>query len=499
MDFKLFEAGKAESEARMETVRSLPKGSHVHLSAICGTGMGSVASLLKQLGFRISGTDKAFYPPMGDVVRGLTSELFEGYRAENLDSRPDLVVIGNNLSKDNAEVQAVLERGIPYASMPEVLGALLIGTREQISSSVVVSGTHGKTTTTAAIATMLDRAGREPGYLIGGVPVDLPLSVRPANMNRPLSERAVVLEGDEYDSAYFAKWPKFLSYRPDILVVTSIEFDHADIYENLDEIEREFSRIVSMVPESGVVFVSDAGESCQRLYSEWSRTAKCSVVQYGEDRILERTPQGTGQKLVLQLQNSIVQFSSQVNGPQNAANLLAAALVGERLGLSEKEIAASLSQFRGVLRRQTVRGEFGGKLLIEDFAHHPTAVQLTLQGIKESYPNRRLIVAFEPRSTTTRRGFFQDEYPAALAIADQVLLLDVQDKKTYSNTSLEAKPVDISKMVERITLKGRPAESFLTTSEMKTWLVANSVSGDAIVCMSNGDFGGLVAELEHAL
>jgi UDP-N-acetylmuramate: L-alanyl-gamma-D-glutamyl-meso-diaminopimelate ligase len=502
MNFALFESGRAESEARIEFVRKLSPGSHIHLSAICGTGMGSVASLLKQLGYKISGSDKAFYPPMGEVVRALTSQLYEGYDPTNLSPKPDLVVIGNNLSKTNPEVEAVLSQGIPFASMSEVLGALLIGTLADVETSVVVSGTHGKTTTTAAIATMLDRAGRKPGYLVGGVPKDLSSSVRPADGSQSARERVVVLEGDEYDSAFFAKWPKFLAYRPNILVVTSLEFDHADIYENLSEIEREFTRLVSMVPENGVVIVSNEGESLPKLFSEWSKIAKCPVYQYGPGancHVIDRTPNKEGQSLKLQLHKSVASFTSVLSGPQNAQNLLAAALVGERLGLSVEEIEKNLSQFHGVLRRQTLRGEFGGVLLIEDFAHHPTAVRLTLQGIKESYPGKRLVAAFEPRSNTTRRGFFQEDYPASLAVADVVTILEVQEKSTYSNTSLEARPVDILAMAENIRKLGKESHHFQQNTELEKWLCANVRSGDVLVCMSNGDFGGLVQNLEKRL
>jgi UDP-N-acetylmuramate: L-alanyl-gamma-D-glutamyl-meso-diaminopimelate ligase len=287
MDFSQFELKRQESEARMEFVRTLAKGSHIHLSGICGTGMGSVAALLKQLGFRISGSDKAFYPPMGGVVKALTSEIYEGYRPENLTTTPALVVIGNNLSADNPEVKEVIARGIPFASMPEVIGALLIGTREQVPTSIVVTGTHGKTTTTAAIATLLDKAGRSPGFMIGGVPLDLPSQVRPG-------VREVVIEGDEYDSAFFAKWPKFLSYRPDILVITSLEFDHADIYENIEEIEREFTRLISLVPSSGKIFVSTDSPALLKLIPIWREQAKAELISYGTEGQLEvvrRIPQ----------------------------------------------------------------------------------------------------------------------------------------------------------------------------------------------------------------
>jgi len=504
MDHTLFDKHGAESAARMRVLAALPKGSRIHLSAISGTGMAAVAALLKELGFQISGTDKAFYPPMGDVVRKLTTNLFEGYRAENLDPAPDFVVIGNNLSRSNPEVEAVIQRGIPFASMPEVFGALLIGDRKFCGNSIVVTGTHGKTTTSAAVATLLDKAGRKPGYFIGGVPNDLPGGLRAPDLQRPAAERVVVLEGDEYDSAFFAKWPKFLSYRPDILIVTSIEFDHADIYENLEEIEFEFSRLVSMLPKTGLVLVSDQGDSLQRLSAKWKTSAPCEVLSYGSEpasplRVVRRVPDQSGQDLELEIQGELIAFHSSLTGAHNAHNLLAAAAAGKKIGLTAQEIAHGLSQFRGVLRRQTVHGELGGVLLVEDFAHHPTAVQLTLEGLRERYPGRRMIAAFEPRSNTTRQGFFQEEYPASFKCADLVLLLDVQEKPTYSNTKNQAEPFDVSKMRGRIQQLGITAKDFSAVNELKQWILSNTRPGDLLVCMSNGDFGGLVPDLRQTL
>ena len=502
MDYSLFEAKKGESRTRIDNLSNLKAGDHIHLSAICGTGMGSVASVLKQLGFYISGSDKAFYPPMGEVVRALADKLYEGYSPENLNPKPDLVVIGNNLSANNPEVQEAIAKGIPYASMPEVFGALLIGDHNYCGISVVVTGTHGKTTTTAAIASILESAKRKPGYFVGGVPNNLPGGVRPPDFTRPAAERIVVLEGDEYDSAYFAKWPKFLSYRPDLLIITSIEFDHADIYENLLEIEREFSRLVSMMPKSGLVLVANQGKSLERLVAGWKRNAPCKVITYGQNaelNIISRSANTEGQKLELQLQNMKVMADAKMGGLQNALNLLAAAGACEHLGLSSDEISEGISKYTGVLRRQTVHGNLKtGAILIEDFAHHPTAVKLTLDGIKEQYPGKRIVVAYEPRSNTSMRCFFQEEYVHAFGAADLILLLTVGAKEIYSNTKSESGKLDIQKLTLDLKALGKETLSFVSAEELGAWILGNTKTEDVVVCMSNGDFGGLIQKLQNS-
>jgi UDP-N-acetylmuramate: L-alanyl-gamma-D-glutamyl-meso-diaminopimelate ligase len=499
MDYALFESKKDESFARIKAVSALSPGAHIHLSAICGTGMGSVASLLKQRGFYITGTDKRFYPPMGDVVRSLADKLYEGYQEENLSPRPELVVIGNNLSKDNPEVQAVLKNNIPFASMPEVFGALLIGDHHYCGTSIVVTGTHGKTTTTAAVATILETAHRKPGYFVGGVPNNLPGGVRPPDFARAMEERVVVLEGDEYDSAFFAKWPKFLSYRPDILIITSIEFDHADIYENLVEIEREFSRLVSMMPKNGLVLVADHGKSLERLVAGWKKNAPCKVLTYGESgdlKLVFRKPSPEGQKLELKLSKFSVTADAKMGGIQNALNLLAAAGACEFFGLSADEISKGIETYTGVLRRQTVHGLItSGATMIEDFAHHPTAVKLTLDGIKEQYPNKRIVAAYEPRSNTSMRSIFQEDYTAAFGAADLVLLLTVGDGKIYNNTKSEVGKLNVEKLTEDLKSQGKEALVFSSASELGDWILAETGEKDLVVCMSNGDFGGLIQRL----
>jgi len=503
------------SVLRERYVAALKPGSHVHISGICGTGTAAVASLLKQLGFVVSGSDKAFYPPMGDVVRHVADRIFEQYSAANFSPPPALVIIGNNLSRGNPEVEFVLEHQLPFASMPEVLAALLIGTREECRTSVVVSGTHGKTTTAAAVVTLFEHAGFHPGYFIGGVPKDLPSSIRAVDKMLPHEKRMVIVEGDEYDSAFFAKWPKFHSYRPDIVVMTSLEFDHADIYNSVEEIEREFIELAKQVPRAGTLIICDESERLTHLAQTSfieEQGIKAHVVFYGDkasssSRLLNRTPL-TGnlpasQSLEFSLDGHRVKLNTSLAGRYNAFNLLAAAAVGKRLGLNAKEIQDGLEKFSGVLRRQNLVSDVGGILVFEDFAHHPTAVQATLEGLRERYPTRRLVAVFEPRSNTSRRGFFFDAYKTSFEAADLAVLLEVEDSGGYNNTNAPVVSLDVKRLTSEITAlsmerrsgRKKVALSFPDVSEIKDFLLGEIAGGDVVVIMSNGDFGGLVGEV----
>lgn len=498
-----------ESEEREKFVGTLPRGSYVHISGVCGTGTGSVAALLKGLGFGVTGSDKAFYPPMGDVVRAHLDKVFEGYSESNLDEAPDLVVIGNNLSRGNPEVERVIRENIPFASMPEVLGALLVGTRDECPTSIVAAGTHGKTTTSCMIATMLDQAGRKPGYFIGGVPSTLPGSIRAVDRGIARSLRCVVLEGDEYDSAFFAKWPKFHSYRPDIVVFTSLEFDHADIYESEAQIALEFTRLARRVPQAGAILLCDAYPSLKRLAAEWEADPAVSarVLFYGEDpgspfRITRRAPAEPGsehaQHLTMLLEGETLEVSTTESGVHNAQNALACAAVGSLLGLNSGELQRGLEAFRGVLRRQRVVAQEGGICVIEDFAHHPTAVRLTLDGLRERYPGSRLFAVYEPRSNTSRRSFFQDDYASAFAAADAVYIKRVADAGGYSATAAELTALDVPKLIEGYKSAGKQAYSG-STEEVFSRLLSELKPGDVVVVMSNGDFEGLLPKLVRAL
>lgn len=505
---------------RASLVHKLPKGSHIHISGVCGTGMASVLQLLKEKGFYVTGSDKAFYPPMGDVVRKTADRVFESYNEANLDPEPKLVVIGNSLSRGNPEVEYVLSRGIPFASMPEVFSALLIGTREECGTSVVVAGTHGKTTTTSAVATILDQAGLKPGYFVGGIPKDLPGSIRPPAVDLPPAQRVVVLEGDEYDSAFFSKFSKFHSYRPDIAILTSLEFDHADIFASMDDIEREFTGFVARVPANGLVLVCDEDEQLVDLAARWQRdgTVKAELAFYGSRadskyRLLKReqldpagklaltlgTEDALAQELTLSLSGVELKVQTPLTGIHNALNLLAATAVAQRLGLTTAQVVAAVPKFHGALRRQHIVANIEGVLIIEDFAHHPTAVKVTLDGLRERYQSRRLVAVYEPRSNTSRRAFFQDAYVTSFAAADEVVLLEVNDVGGFSGTAGDTAALDVKRLASEIASTGTLASAKPSVAELQSYLVKTLGAGDMVVLMSNGDFGGLIQSLPLAL
>ena len=488
-------------------VSGIPTGAHVHVSGACGTGMASVLQLLKSLGYHVTGSDKAFYPPMGDVVRRTADRVFEGYSAENLKPHPALTVIGNSLSRGNPEVEYVLENGLPFASMPEVFAGLLIGTREHCPTSIVITGTHGKTTTTAATAVIFESAGLRPGYFVGGVPKNLPGSIRKVDTTVPADKRVVVLEGDEYDSAFFAKFSKFHSYRPDLLAVTSIEFDHADIYNSLEEIEAEFTKLVKRVPPAGAVLVAEGGEALERLVLLWKGDpdVKAPIYRYGERisselRLLKRSPiPNGGQELELDLLGTTVSCRTTLTGPHNAFNLLVAAAAAHLKGLSPEEIRIGVETFEGVLRRQHVVAEPRGITVLEDFAHHPTAVLTTLQGLKEQYGPRRLVAVFEPRSNTSKRGFFQEAYAKSFAPADHVVIQNLGESSGYWGSENAGKPLDVPLLADTISRNGTPAVALTTVEEIGFHLKKELRPGDVVVLMSNGDFGGLPKSLPELL
>ncbi len=498
------------SVARAKFVSNLKPGTRIHIIGICGTGTASLATLLVARGFTVSGSDKSFYPPMDEVVRRIATPLFEGFRAENITNEIGLVVIGNSVSRTNPEVEEVFKRNIAYASMPEVLSSLLIGTKAECKNSVVVIGTHGKTTTTALIVTLLEQAGRAPGYFIGGLPRGLSTSVRAPSAKLPANDRIVVLEGDEYDSAFFAKWPKFHSYRPDLLVVTSLEFDHGDIYESVEQIATEFTRAAARVPKDGLILLFDGDKKLLELARSWKGKPEITarLQFYGrnsdstyriERRQLDPLSTPPTQELEFVLDGEPLRFKTTLTGEYNACNMLAAAAVGRTLGCNPRVLAAALSQYQGVLRRQQVIADVGGILVIEDFAHHPTAVSETLCGLREAYPNRRIVVAYEPRSNTSRRAFFQEAYRASFASADLVVIREVTDPGNYSATTTPLKALNVGVLVSALTADGKQAVSFASVEEIEQYLIRTMRQGDLVVLMSNGDFGGLPNSLPQQI
>lgn len=452
---------------------------HIHLVAICGTGMGALAVMLKSLGHRVTGSDENVYPPMSTVLAEQQIPVLEGFAASNLEPSPDLVVIGNAVSRGNPEAEAVLERKIRYASMPEALKSFFLWDRK----SIVVAGTHGKTTTTAMLAWVLNEAGRDPSYIIGGVPIGWQTGARLG------SGDLFILEGDEYDSAFFDKRAKFLHYLPDTAIINNIEFDHADIYDSLDEIALSFRRLVNIIPENGLLIGPADDARVQALASH----AFCTVQTMGASpgarwsaRNLSVHPGGSAFDLYEQ-DKYVSRLSIRQPGSHNVNNALAVVAAARHYGVSWRDIARGLETFPGVKRRLELRGEVNGIEVYDDFAHHPTAVMATLEALRGVCPDRRIWAVFEPRSATTIRRNFQEAYAAAFDDADRVLIAPV----FLPEKAPEGDRFSVDELVEGLRLRGVRADAVESVDRIVAQLVEQATPGDRIVFMSNGGFGGV--------
>jgi len=460
----------------------------VHLVGVCGTGMGSFAGMLKAAGYEVTGSDENVYPPMSTQLERWGIEAWSGYRPENLDrARPDVVVVGNVVRAVNPEAAAVRERGVAQVSFPQALGELFIAPRH----GVVVVGTHGKTTTSALMAFVLHRAGRDPSFLVGGVTRDFD-----GNFRIGRGEHFVV-EGDEYDTAYFDKGPKFLHYRPRTAIFTSCEMDHADIYRDEAHYRSAFERFVALLPREGFLAACATWPSVVELAGR----AACEVETYSverpadwEARDLSLAADGARFRLVRR-GRALGPVRLAVGGAHNVENALGVAAASTRLGLGFEEIAAGLEEFRGVRRRQEVRGSAGGVTVIDDFAHHPTAVSRTLAAIRGSFPGARLLACFEPRSNTSRRSLHQEEYARSFGDAAGVFLL----RPAPTDRVPEAERLDVERLARDIAASGRPARACGAVEEMVEAVCSEARPGDVVVAMSNGAFGGIWEKLLAAL
>ncbi len=460
---------------------------HIHLLGICGTGMAALAGILKEQGHQVTGSDEHVYPPMSTLLENLGIPLQNGYRPENLTPAPDLVVVGNVIRKDNPEAQAVLAQNLPRLSLPEALNRFLVGDRQ----SLVVAGTHGKTTTTALIAWLLFALGLDPGFMVGGIAKNFQTNYRVGG------GRYVVMEGDEYDTAFFDKRPKFVHFHPRAAVLTSIEFDHADIYPDLDRIIAAFETFLGTIPPGGRVFAwGDAPlvrEVCGRNHAPVAFYGAGSEVAWQAAAI--RPAPGGMQFTALKEGARWGDFFLPMVGEHNVLNALAALAVLAEVGAEVPDLQKALPGFRGVKQRQEVAGEFQGVLVVEDFAHHPTAVAVTLAAVRRAYPERRLVAAFEPRTNTSRRKIFQKPYAQAFKDADLILVREppdlwkVEPEEQFSSREL----------VADLTAAGSQALYFPDTDALLGGLMTALRPGDVVLVMSNGDFDLLVARLCEAL
>jgi UDP-N-acetylmuramate: L-alanyl-gamma-D-glutamyl-meso-diaminopimelate ligase len=460
---------------------------HIHLIGICGTAMASLAGMLKQRGHRVTGSDAAAYPPMSDFLASLGIPVAQPFNAGNLEPRPDLVVVGNAISRGNVELEHVLDTRIPFQSLPQILHDEFLRGKEVL----VVAGTHGKTTTTSMLAWIFHSAGLQPSFLIGGIAENFGSSFQLGQ------GKHFILEGDEYDTAFFDKGPKFLHYFPDCVILTSVEFDHADIYKDLEAVETAFKRLVNLVPRRGRIIAFDTGESVERCISK----AFCEVDRYGSSekatgRVsnlhLDRTRTSWS---VLRDGEPWADFEFALGGEYNVWNATAAAALAVQSGISKEEIAAALKTFKSVKRRLEVRAEVDGITVIEDFAHHPTAIAGTLKALRSRYPCARLWAILEPRSNTLRRNVFQNELARSLAIADEVVVANV----FKSDSIPEAERLDLSTVAAAIQKEGRRARIVPEVDGIVQLVAPEMRSGDVVAILSNGGFGGIYEKLPARL
>jgi UDP-N-acetylmuramate: L-alanyl-gamma-D-glutamyl-meso-diaminopimelate ligase len=465
---------------------------HIHLIGICGTAMASLAGMLRAQGHRVTGSDTAAYPPMSDQLRAMGIAIMEPYSERNLDETPDLVVVGNAISRGNPELERVLDERIPMTSMAALIHDEFLLGRERM----IVCGTHGKTTTTSMLAWIYEVAASrdpkwKPSFLIGGVAENFGTSFHVQDDTKPF-----LLEGDEYDTAFFDKGPKFLHYFPDAAILTHVEFDHADIYADLNAVKTAFKRMVNLIPRRGRLIAFDGSENV----TECCAKAFCKVERYGFAetstwRAVDMKPGATTHWTLLREGKEFVQLSLPMAGEHNALNATAAAALAAGQGIPVEAIMQALATFKSVKRRLEVRAEVAGITVIDDFAHHPTAIRETLRALRGAYPGRRLFAVLEPRSNTLRRSIFEHELVDSLALADEVVLAAVFKSEAIP----AAERLEPSHVIDDLNAKGTPAVLCADADAIVAELAPRLKSGDVVAILSNGGFGGIYEKLPKAL
>ena len=458
------------------------KNEHFHFIGICGTAMGSVAAALQNRGYTITGSDQNVYPPMSDFLIENDINVSVGHDENNIPDKVDLVVIGNAMSRGNVEVESVLNRKIPYTSLPELIKRYFL----QGKRNIVITGTHGKTTTSSIIAHLLNDNGLNPNLMIGGIPLDI------GKGGRFTESEFFVIEGDEYDTAFFDKRSKFVHYMPEIVVVNNIEFDHADIFNNIEEIKLSFKRMLNIVPENGIVFVN--GDDNDAV--EVTENCRAPVIKVGANDNCDFKIEN------LNLESFNSSFSIKENsyklpmdGEFNVRNAAMAIAVSDFLKIDQQNIIESVSKFSGIARRQELRGEEKNVKVIDDFGHHPTAIAATIGALKQRYPDSKIWAIFEPRSNTSRRNLLQSELEDSLSQADGVFISEVPNPEKVPDGEL----LDVESVIENLSSRGKEAFIGLSSNDIVNKLIPLTSSGDTIVVLSNGGFGGIHEKLLKAL
>jgi UDP-N-acetylmuramate: L-alanyl-gamma-D-glutamyl-meso-diaminopimelate ligase len=444
--------------------------------------MGTVAAMFRELGLQVTGSDQAVYPPMSDFLRDRGIVFHEGYAEKNLSPKPDLAIVGNALSRGNPELEAVLSHRIPFVSLPELLRGWFL----YHSRNLVVSGTHGKTTTSTMLAFLLEKAGLHPSWFIGGVPLDLPGGCHHGTGS------FWVLEGDEYDTSFADKRSKFLHYLPELVILNNVEFDHADIYPDLAAIQKSFRQLLQQVPQNGLALINADDPNALAV----AQDAPCEILEVGSG------PQAAARYQILKADASGSRFTLhgqefhlQLAGRHNVHNASMALCAAHTLGLPLDKLAAILPSFRGVRRRLEVRADASGITLVDDFGHHPSALRESIAALRAKYPGRRLWALFEPRSNTTRRGIFQNELAQSLSAADGVYITEIARKEQIDPQMR----LDPKKIADDIRKAGRESFYLPGPEEILKDILPRLKSGDVVAVFTNGSFGGLVGKLAAAL
>jgi UDP-N-acetylmuramate: L-alanyl-gamma-D-glutamyl-meso-diaminopimelate ligase len=460
---------------------------HIHLIGICGTAMASLAGMLKERGHHVTGSDAAAYPPMSDFLASLNIPVAQPFSEKNLDPRPDLLIVGNAISRGNVELEYALDQRIPYESMARIVHDEFLADSERL----VVAGTHGKTTTSSLLAWLFTEGQRAPSFLIGGIPENFGKSFKLG------TGREFVIEGDEYDTAFFDKGPKFLHYFPDAVILTSVEFDHADIYKNLDEVKTAFKRLVNLIPQRGLLIAWDGHPNVDECVSR----AFCRVERYGfgeeSDWRISDVDYSDSVTRWNVWRNGLAwaTFESQLAGEYNVLNATAAAAMAAHYEISADAIARALRSFHSVKRRLEVKAEIHGVTIIDDFAHHPTAIAGTLKALRTRYAGRRLWAILEPRSNTLRRKVFEAELAESLAQADEIVVAGV----FKSDAIPEAERLDVEAVISRLVASGRTARLLPSADAIVETIAPELRDGDVVAILSNGGFGGIYEKLPAAL
>ena len=457
---------------------------HYHLIGICGTAMASLAGMLQARGHKVTGSDQNVYPPMSTQLESLGIEILNGYQAENANIGADCVVVGNAISRGNAELEEVLNRKLFYRSQAEIVKEEFIRGKR----SLVVAGTHGKTTTTSIAAWVAEVGGLDSGFLVGGIVQNFGASFRVTDGDY------FVVEGDEYDTAYFDKKPKFMHYLPEIAIVGNIEFDHADIYRDIHEVKFAFSRLMNLVPSNGRLIAGIDSPIVRQVLDEMRGKIFTNIETFGlsdDARWQARNLDFSGELTrftVFKGGQSWGEFETNLIGEFNVRNCLSVIVAADAWGISQEKIREAFLTFKSVKRRVEVRGVEKGVTVIDDFAHHPTAVEETLKALKTKYKDSRLIAVFEPRSWSSRLAVFQEKYEKAFAFADYVIVAGVYNT---SKASELGKVLDTEELVKDVALTGKPAFSFPDADSIVAHLAPELREGDVVAIMSNGGFGSI--------